>query len=383
MTGQQYLFSVLRSLFCQTPLPAPVTFEEFCDAYRLAQHHNLAHLLYYMAQRHELLPPPTTSEETDFLKNAARKLLSTQYLYARIEAELDKICEVLTAEQIAFMPMKGALLSALYPEPWMRTRCDIDLLVHEADLVRALETVTACGYTTDGKRNYHNVSLFCGDVHLELHYSIMERHEQMDAVLERVWEHAVADGCRYTQTPAFFRFHHIAHMAHHLLGGGCGVRSVIDLWLLRRAPDHDEEAVCALCEQAGLLVFYRSMCRLTEIWFGDGTHDEQTQKWEAFILNGGTFGTHTQRLASVGASYSKRELVKRFLCASYNDLKIQYPSLEGKPYLTPLYRPWHVLQRLLQGKGGEAVSRIRCAGARQDTAVVDAKEVLTTVGLVE
>ena len=31
--------------------------------------------------------------------------------------------------QIPFLPLKGSVIRQYYPEPWMRTSCDIDILV--------------------------------------------------------------------------------------------------------------------------------------------------------------------------------------------------------------------------------------------------------------
>ncbi len=380
MTGEQLLFSVLRSFLCHTPVSTAPTFEEFEAASRLAHRHDLAHFVYHVLECQGLLPAPADETQAAFLTQAQRKVFKTQYHYTRFEAELHRIAEALTAAQIPFIPMKGALLNTLYPEPWTRTRCDLDILVKPEHLDRAAAAITALGYTGNDTREYHNLSLICNDVHLELHYTIMERHADMDALLEQVWEHTTADGYRQVETPAFFRFHHMAHMAHHFLGGGCGIRTVMDLWLLCQAPDHDETAVCALCEQAGLLGFYHSMCRLADIWFGDGEHDETTRCWQAFIVKGGTYGTEEQRQASVSASYGKWEMAKRLLFIPYRDLKNLYPSLDGKRWLTPAYQLGHTVRRLAQGRGAHAVTRIRRAGS-QDGTVKATRELFDSVNL--
>lgn len=382
MNGQTFFFSILRSLFGKTEqsLSTP-SFEEFAFAYRLAEHHGLEHVLYYEAKRRGCLPVCETAEQTARLAKADRRLIQLQYWHVKMELELERCCQLLVDEQIAFIPMKGALLCALYPEPWMRPRVDLDILIHEDDVGRAVKALTAIGYTTDGERHYHNVSLFCQNVHLELHYSIMERHEKMDVLLEQVWDHTVADGYRYTQTPAFFRFHHVAHMAHHLLGGGCGIRSFVDMWLLRHASDHDEAAVRALCEQTDLAVFYGSVCRLCDVWFGDVQHDEHTRRLEEFVLQGGTFGTKQQRETAVRAAYDKRNITKRLLCMPYADLKNLYPTLVGRPYLTLFYRIWHIVRRVKQGRGIAAISRIHHAHAQEDP-VNTVKDLFASIGLI-
>ena len=50
--------------------------------------------------------------------------------------------EALEKAEIPFLPLKGSVIRKYYPEPWMRTSCDIDLLIHkeEADNVVNLFT---------------------------------------------------------------------------------------------------------------------------------------------------------------------------------------------------------------------------------------------------
>ncbi len=381
MTGAQLLFTLLRSVLSQSSSPYSPTFEEFRDAYHIAKHHDLAHFVYYALEKSGCLPSPQSEEQTAFLKKAAKHVLAAQYRYAKQEAEVAHLSQVLSDAQIVHMPMKGAVVCDLYPEPWMRTRCDIDMLVPNTDFERAVELLVCEGYAVDGDRNYHDISLFCDGVHLELHHNIMEHHKDMDALLDQVWKHTVADGLRHRETPSFFRFHHIAHMAHHFMGGGCGIRTVLDLWLLRRAPDHDEAAVRALCESARLLTFYESMSRLADVWFGDGTHDDETLAWEQFILNGGTYGTQEQRQSSFGARYGRWGMACRILFMPYRDIKNVYPSLDGKPYLTPLYQVYHIVRRIGQGQFKNGIERVRAAGSQSARNVAGARDIMRSVGL--
>ncbi len=380
MTSEQLLILILRSFLTSAPLSVTPSFPEFEAVCRMAKRHDLSHIMYHVLEQNGCLPQADNEAQMNFLKITQRKMVAAQYRFARMEAELDRMEQVLSDAEIPFIPMKGSVLASRYPEPWARTRCDLDILVHESDLEQAAALIETLGYSRGDKREYHNIALTCNDVRLELHYTIMERHPAMDVLLEQVWDHTVSDGFRYTETPAFFRFHHIAHMAHHFLGGGCGARTLMDLWLLRHSPDHDEAATEALCEQSGLLTFYREMVRLSEVWFGGDEHDEQTLRVEQFILRGGSFGTQSQRRTTVSAAYSKRELIKRFLKMPYSDLKNHYPSLIGKKWLTPVYRSYHILCRLLQGRGVHAIDTIRAAGSQEEQ-VSETRDLLHTVGL--
>ncbi len=383
MTTEQLLIALLRAVLSGEPFTKPLDFADFKAVYKLAAKHDLGHLAYHAAEQGGVLPTPVDDAERAFLEKAAASVMSAQYRYVKLEAELAHIGEVFEREGIPYIPLKGAVLRVLYPESWMRTSCDIDVLVREEDLDRAADALVAEGFTTDGVRNYHDMSLFCDGVHLELHHNILERVPQMDAVLDTVWEHTVSKGCYHVEKPAFFLFHHIAHMAYHFLGGGCGVRTVMDLWLLLGNSRCSSAEVLALCEQGGLSVFAEQLCALAAVWFGDGEHTDITRKAEQFILHGGAYGSQEQGSASTVARHGKTNAMWRKLFIPYTDLKRVYPALDGKPYLTPYYQLCRIVTRLKQGRGARAVERLRAVSEQSDEAVNEMRKLLSDLGLYE
>ncbi len=381
MTTEQLLIAALRAVLCGEPLAVAPTLDELQAAYKLALRHDLSHLVYTAFAQQNALPAPETEEQAAFLKQAEQGVLIAQYRYARLEAELAHIGQVFEREGIDYVPLKGAVLRVLYPEAWMRTSCDIDVLVREPDLDRAVAALTAEGFTTDGVRNMHDISLYCDDVHLELHHNLLERVPAMDAVLETVWTHTVSKGHRHLETPAFFLFHHIAHMAHHFLCGGCGVRTVMDLWLLLKHSSCAPEELRALLQAGDLEAFARQMIALADVWFGTGEHTEQTRRVEQFVPHGGAYGSKDQRSATSAARHGKGKLALRVIFMPYEDLRHVYPNLDGRPYLTFFYQLCRIGTRLKQGRGGGAVQRIREAGQQSEDTISTMQAFLQSVGL--
>ena len=383
MTTEQLLIALLRAVLSGEPFTQPLDVADFKAVYKLAAKHDLRHLVYYAAEQGSALPIPADEAEQAFMEQAAAAVLTAQYRYVKLEAELEHIGEVFEREGIPYIPLKGAVMRVLYPEPWMRTSCDIDVLIHEEDLDRAANALVAEGFTTDGVRNYHDMSLYCDGVHLELHHNVLERIPAMDAVLATVWEHTNSKGCYHLETPAFFLFHHLAHMAYHFLGGGCGIRTVMDLWLLLQSGGCSAKEVLALCEKGGILTFAEQMCALAAVWFGDGEHTEITRKAERFILYGGAYGSREQGSAATAARYSTATAVWRKIWMPYIDLKQVYPQVEGKPYLVPYYQAHRVVTRLKQGRGAKAVERLRAVSEQSDETVAETRELLSDLGLYE
>ena len=204
---------------------------------------------------------------------------------------LQKIESTLNGAEIPYIPLKGAVLRNLYPVPEMRTSSDIDVLVHEEDLARAVEVIEENTDFKMERKAYHDISMLSKSVHLELHFSIKENDEKLDRVLSQAWEYAVhTENSRYEFTPEFQVFYVVAHMSYHFLHGGLGVRPFLDLWLLKNKTEFDEEKVMALCRQCGILKFYEECCNLTDVWFGESEHSVTTEMLEEFCLSGGVFG---------------------------------------------------------------------------------------------
>ena len=342
MNHKELLFGFLRSVVCGGQVTEEMknacTEETLAQVYKLAAHHDLAHLV---GQAISTLPI-AESEAAKKCKNAA---MVAFYRYTQIQYEYQRICDLLEKEKIPFIPLKGSVLRDYYPEPWMRTSCDIDILVHPEILEQAAKAlVEQLGYDRKGKGD-HDISLYAATgVHLELHYSAVDegRMPQAQKVLAGIWEDATpAPGKQYHKcmSDEMFYFYHIAHMAKHFDNGGCGVRPFLDIWILENRVAHDPKKREALLTAGGMAQFARAAQRLTDVWFGRGEMDSLSEKLEKFILDGGVYGT-VKGLVAVRQTQkgSKLRYAVSRIFLSYRDLKYQYPILQKHKWLMPVFQ---------------------------------------------
>ncbi len=311
------------------------------------------------------------------------ELMQAMLRYERAHYVLQTLCEALEAAQIAFIPLKGAVLRALYPEPWMRTSCDIDILVKRETLEDACRLLLARGYRKDHE-GAHDIALMSPEgVAVELHFDLVEddRANAAREVLGEVWDTAIPkDGYRYWQEMrADMRyFYHIAHMAKHIVIGGCGIRPFIDLWLL----DRQGVDCAALLARGGLERFAAVVRGLSRGWMTGTQPDEAAQKLEQFILRGGVYGNSANRVAlqqQKAGSRLRYALGRVFL--PYGIIKELYPVLKTYPALTPFYEVvrWCVLLC-----GGRARSSMRELAYTRDMVgdkAAQAADLLNTLGL--
>lgn len=307
---------------------------------------DLVHLLAFALKQNALL-----RKEDSFVE---KNILKAVFRYERLNFVLREISEAFEAVRIPFVLLKGSVLRDYYPEAWMRTSCDIDVLVHRDDLERAIEHLTsALGYE-EKQRETHDVSLFTpGGVHVELHFDLVEEGRANNAmgVLRSVWDDVtLCEGCffSYRMSDAFFYFYHVAHMAKHFETGGCGVRPFLDLWIL----DHMEQANFAdrdaILSRGELLKFTEAARKLSRVWFGGEEMDALSVQLQNFLLAGGIYGSSENRVALQQKKKGGRfgYLLSRIFIP-YDKLRRYYPILEKHRWLTPVMqvRRWFMLLR--------------------------------------
>ena len=319
--------------------------------YALSKAHDLSHLVGKALRHAGLL------DAGEAAKAFIKQQMLAIYRYERLNYEYSRICALFDREKITYMPLKGAVLRRFYPEPWMRTSCDIDVLVKEEQLTHALDILSSeLNYKAEGGKTFHDVHVFSeSGVHLELHYNIKEDLEPMDTVLTRVWENAhpvEQSPCKYEQTTEYLLFHLIAHAAYHFINGGCGIRFVLDLWLLKKQCAYDEELLSRLLSAAELQTFAQELFALADVWFEGRAHSDLTLEMEAYILGAGLYGTVENSVAMGQAATLEGGRVgylMRQIFMPYKNLKGRFPILEKWPVLFPVFTVYRWL-RIIFGK---------------------------------
>lgn len=275
--------------------------------------------------------------------------LTAIYRYEKMNSAFLKLCETFEKEKIPFMPLKGAVLRQYYPEPWMRTSCDIDILIRSSDMNKAVEALQSDMGCHFDRKYLHDVSLFePSNVHVELHYILVEDEVSpaISDILSSVWDDAsLKEGYDYLyeMTDEMFLFYHVAHMYKHFVGGGCGIKPLVDLRIITKSMHADEEQLKKMLEKAGLYKFYSEMQNIVGAWFDNGERAELTEMTERYILSGGVYGTKMNRntVSEAKGKRTKKNKLERFwsiLILPRKNMTFLYPQLEKHPYLLPFYQ---------------------------------------------
>lgn len=294
-----------------------------------------------------------------------------------------QICDIFDQASIPYIPLKGSVIRPYYPQESMRMSCDIDILVKEENLEETIDTLVRKGFKR-GDKNYHDVSLFSeAGVHLELHFNIQENIDKLDAVLKDAWQYAkLTDGSRHKFTDDFFVFHMFAHMSYHFLSGGCGIKSLMDIWIMEHKMGITYECARELLEKAGIYRFATEISNLAEVCFSDNPKDDFSNMLLSYIFSGGVYGTSQNRVAVQQQKQGgklKYALSKIFI--PYDVIKFHYPILQKHRWLTPIMevRRWGKL--IFCGHLKRTVKELKYNSTISEDAAAETRTLLKNVGL--
>ena len=281
-----------------------------------------------------------TDNKTEFIQNFDDICDTDIALFIYRDISLDDIKKCFENHNIDYVFLKGSALKDLYPEQWMRTSFDIDVLVREDDIDKAISVLKKETDFEYKKRLFHDVFLTSQNVNLELHFNIKENMESIDKLLSKAWENTIKCGAshQYFFNSEYQIFHIIAHMFYHFAHGGLGIRPYIDLWLLRHKTEFDDNAVRKMCDQCGILKFYEKSCNISKVWLENAEHDNITRALEQYCFNGGLFGSRKNRVLAIKRKHKGIGYFLSRMFVSRQSLEISYPSLKRHPNLIALYQ---------------------------------------------
>ena len=319
-------------------LKESITEQELPELFKIAKKHDLAHIVGDSLDKIGVL-----KENSQARKVFLQERNMAVFRYEQLNYDLERISAGLEEEKIEHIPLKGSVIRKFYPEPWLRTSCDIDILIRESDKERAkevFENKLNCEYksTWDYEQSFFTES----GTHIELHHSLDCGKFEEKKFLSEIWQNAVAvDGKAYRKELAdeWFYFYHFAHMAKHFETGGCGIKPFMDVWILNNRMPKNTQRRYGILERGGLLEFAKASEKLAEIWFSGQVYDDLSLKLEEYVLYGGVYGnTENRVLIGQQKKGGKFRYILYRIFLPYDELKNYYPKLNGKKWLTPIYQ---------------------------------------------
>lgn len=345
-TFQQFIQLVNNTLL-NTPLPKEFSVFNAEELLDVAKMHDMAHLVWRALSSNRIQIAPNIEREFQIKYYHAIKRI------VLIEKDVLTIKSILLKYNIDFIMLKGAYIRNLYPEPWMRISSDIDVLIKQDQLALAECLLEKnAGFHLVKKYTYDDVLVSTNGISIELHFSLSEKKDTKSYILQNVWDHcsSLRPGCsEYVMDDDYLYFYHMAHASKHFLVGGCGVRAVVDTWMLNHRIGSISSERDQLLNDGDLLKYAKKMESVSDHWFSESTVNASDEV-EYYILSGGVFGKE-QYIAAEMANHKNRItfLTSRFFLP-YRMMRTMYPILRPMPFLLPFLWIYRAIKNIRKGK---------------------------------
>ena len=336
--------------------------QEFAAIYHLAKAHNLSSMAGDYMSRHGIMN-----------KVILRDMAYAQSNVEHMDKAMTEVTKALTNARIPFLPLKGVQMRKLYPKPWMRLSGDIDFLIHKEDkesFTKALrDTLTYAYEHYTGEDHFISAEGIVFDVSTTLHGT--KAIDPDGTLYNDIWDHAAPEkdgNTLYVLSDAMRYTHAVIHMAKHLRTGGCGINHLMDLWMLNHRIPVDAEIKRdrrALIKEKHLEKIAEELEKISEKWFSAAKTPVDTEL-EEYILSGAAHGTQKAKVSVNRKGLSKaRHMLNRFF-VPYDYLKILFPQIEGKRWLTPFYEVYRWIYHTKNGRTGIIMNEFKESDAMAD-----------------
>lgn len=291
--------------------------------------------------------------------------------------EIEKIQKLMEENRIRHQFMKGSILRDYYPKCQFREMGDIDILVDEAAMEKVCDLMKEAGYQFVRKEEHHDIYLNQQYVMVEVHRTLYST--KVDKSLHNYFEtlkySKLKEGYQYTYefNKEDFYLYMIAHMAKHFYDTGCGIRSLIDIYVYETKFHNDlnRSYIETELKKCGLFLFERRMRRLSFIWLDQKESTPYDDDLFEYMLDCGTYGKSEN---GIWSKFAKSEMKQGetkgkfklyYYFPPYSYISDEYTWLKKMPFLLPVAWVIRGVTGLIKHKGEDKLQLINTIDPEQ------------------
>lgn len=273
---------------------------------------------------------------------------------------INEITELFNEHHIDHIFLKGSVLKKVYPETYMRSMGDIDILIKEYDLDKVHEILENSGYNNWHNSSHHDCFKKGKDIFLEIHPKLnSEFDSKYDVLFNNVWNMAkVVNNHQYEFIPEYNLVYLLYHTVKHFFSSGVGLRTILDIGLFIRKyhEDINYDLLNTLLKDIDLTLFFKNMIWLNSKYFSlndlmpllnDYELDNSTyEQVTSYIIQSGVHGhgkdfnsyicgMTAKSIKKNNISKGKRVFIIRLIFPKYQTMVSIYPYLQKHKWLLP------------------------------------------------
>jgi hypothetical protein len=338
-----YICLLLKALI-KGEEPTPPDFEiDWEFFYQLCLHHKIGNMIYVATKKLEIPLEIKNLLADDYKKFCVRE--AKQELFAQ------KLYKAFEEEKISFLPVKGILIKKLYPVENYRGSNDIDILIKKEDFKKAQAILENMGFSpldADTQDNDYHIEYHKKMLSIEIHSSLTPNNATFYSYFENAFDKAVKcdnSNFHYKMTDEDFYIYVLYHLYKHFIKGGVGIRYFLDMHLINKKMEFNQEYIEKELASIGLNKFNQCVKELCQVFFNDKKADDRLKELSRFIFISGAHGEKTffamAQFSGAGTKNNNYTLnkIKYFFHAWFigkKGMAEKYPILVKHPLMLPL-----------------------------------------------
>ena len=326
-----YLVHLLRSsLFNEKIIDCPDSIK-LEDVYVCAKRHKVSALC-FDAVKEQII-------NNNKLYNAWKKDRDFSVYRSTLQmCERDKLVDFFTKSGIFFLEAQGTTVRNYYPNPLLRSMADIDFIVDINQLSKVGEYLNISGYDIQNSYKNEIVAISNQNVSIEIHTDFFRDDTVLFGSMPYIkncfdnQEKRISDTYLYLYT--------LLHAIKHLQNGGCGIRRVLDIYILKNKLERvDYNIVNNILEERGFFDTAYKLIALSNYWFEGGEYNDELEKLAEYVKSGRAHGTLENKLShdfsNDNKPFKKLKFVFSRIFPPYIFMKKRFPFLNKFPIALP------------------------------------------------
>ena len=256
---------------------------------KLSKHHSLMAFLYKALNE---VKAKVNEEQLHKLEEYYLANLRKAVLF---EKERKDLYAFFNENEIEFLPLKGIILKDYYLDPYTREFADNDILFsHKDKLIK--EFFVKRGYEVETfRKSNHDVYLKKPFFNFEIHRSLFDSTEDNEKNViyfkDYLKKSPVKDKHEHYLSKEDFFIYFLAHSYKHYHVSGCGIRTLIDIYLYLKKEQLDFNYVNEELKKLDLLDFSNEIINLSNALFNEQELTSTQEEILLYIASSGTYGT--------------------------------------------------------------------------------------------
>ena len=305
--------------------------------YTAASKHNLCAIVGYALELAGVFDNSFIQAKAKAIRKVAVMEIDKELLFERFEQE-----------KIWYLPLKGTVIKDLYPSIGLRQMADFDILFDSRYQNKVRDIFIELGfYCEDFGKGNHDVYFKKPVSNFEMHTALFGSNHKKEIYeyyrnVKRLMQKDDNNKYGYHFSANDFYIYITAHEYKHYSGGGTGLRSLLDTYIIwkKLGDELDTNYIRSETTKLGITDFEQNNKKLALDLFSGNELSSEEQEMLAYIVFSGTYGNIKNSIDNKvqkygGGKKGKRKYILSRLFLSMNEIKAYYPFFYKHKILLP------------------------------------------------